>query len=49
MHLSRWIFPSKPSFVWAIGIPRLGVSVKLEDLQQRYAELSPNYGHLGVP
>lgn len=29
--------------------PGKGVSVKLKDLQQRYAELSPSYGHLGVP
>eukprot|EP00435_Cladocopium_sp_Y103_P072879 s44_g41.t1 len=26
-----------------------GGVTKLEDLQQRYAELSPSYGHLGVP
>ena len=33
--------------VWSVLL--LGGGTKLEDLQQRYAELSPSYGHLGVP
>ena len=32
-----------------LSVLLLGGGTKLEDLQQRYAELSPSYGHLGVP